>query len=292
MRLPISWERAQPKLGGPLAATYISGLKAFIESAALHGLQVVVDLHNYGRYNRRWAEDAAANYGYVAVGNGDVIGSDAVPITAFVDFWIKVSAELKGMPGLGYYEIMNNVHDMGHNDVWPFAAQSAVDAIRSVDIETPIIVQGDHWASAFWWPLDNGNLHITDPSGKVIYGARLYCDGDGSGRYLESYDESGAYPMIGGDRLQPFVTWLRENNASGFLVEFGVPATDPQWLPVLDNLLGALKAAGMPGTYWNYTFHSASDPMWWPVDDPLSIRLDNGQENPQMPILLKYSSQQ
>ena len=87
--------------------TYLAALKAFINAAGAQGMQVIVDVHNYGRYNRNWAQDAAANYGYVAVGNGDVIGSAALPISAFADLWTKLAGAFKGTPGLGYYDIMN-----------------------------------------------------------------------------------------------------------------------------------------------------------------------------------------
>jgi endoglucanase len=290
IRLPIAWERAQTKLNGPLDATYLGALKAFINAAGAEGMQVIVDVHNYGRYNKNWAQDAAANYGYVAVGKGDVIGSAAVPISAFADLWTKLAAALKGTPGLGYYGLMNEPHDMGGTNVWPAAAQAAVNAIRAIDMNTSLLVAGTQWSSARWWPSDNGNLHITDPANKLLYEAHLYFDSDGSGRYLQSYAQSGAYPMIGADRLQPFLTWLKQNNAKGFLGEFGIPNNDPQWLAVLDNFLTALQAAGLSGTYWNYVFHSPSDPDWWPVNDPMSIRIDNGQANPQMDILLKHNT--
>jgi hypothetical protein len=56
---------------------------------------------------------------------------------------------------------------------------------------------------------------------------------------------------------------------------------------VLSNFIDALKAEGISGAYWNYTFHSETDPPWWPVNDPMSIRIDNGQANPQMEVLSK-----
>ena len=85
VRLPIAWERAQPQLFGPLDSAYISAMKDFISMAGAQGTKVIVDVHNYGRYISSWAQDAAANYGYVAVGKGDPIGSAAVPYSAFAD---------------------------------------------------------------------------------------------------------------------------------------------------------------------------------------------------------------
>jgi aryl-phospho-beta-D-glucosidase BglC (GH1 family) len=290
VRLPIAWERLQPTLGGPLNQTYVAAMVAFIKAAGIRNMEVIVDLHNYGRYNRMWAKDAAANYGYTAVGKGDVIGSAEVPISAFADLWSKLARALSGTLGLAYYDIMNEPYNMGDATVWPSAAQAAVNAIRSVDSDTAVLVEGTQWASAYWWSNDNANLHVTDQANKILYEAHLYFDPDGSGTYKQSYTESKAYPNIGVDRLQPFLEWLRKEKAKGFVGEFGIPGNDPQWLPVLDNFLTAVQGAGLSGTYWNYVFHSPSDPSWWPSNDTQSIRLDNGQANPQLEILAKHNA--
>jgi aryl-phospho-beta-D-glucosidase BglC (GH1 family) len=291
IRLPIAWERVQPTLGGTLDTAYLSGLRTFMEAASAQGLRVIVDVHNYGRYNRQWSQQAAANYGFVAVGGGDVIGSPAVPISAFADFWSKLAGALNGTPGLAYYDIMNEPYNMGAVTVWPSAAQAAVNAIRTVDTNTWVLVEGTQWASARWWPGDNGGLNITDPANKLLYEAHLYFD-DGSGTYSQTYSDSGAYPNVGVDGLQPFLSWLKQHNAKGFVGEFGIPNNDPQWLPVLDKFLTVLQTEGLSGTYWNYTFHSATDPSWWPVADPMSIRVDNGQSNPQISVLSRSAMAQ
>ncbi len=175
IRLPISWERMQPTLNGPLNSTYLAGLKTFLNLAAQDGMQVIVDLHNYGRYNANWAKDAAANYGIVGpdpYGSG-VIGSAAVPISAFADLWHKVASALAGTPGLAYYDIMNEPHDMGAANIWPTAAQAAVNAIRSVDMNTNILVEGTQWASAQYWQYDNGSL--TSRTLPINSSTRLIC---------------------------------------------------------------------------------------------------------------------
>ncbi|MGB9510387.1 MAG: cellulase family glycosylhydrolase, partial [Candidatus Acidiferrum sp.] len=61
IRLPIAWERAQPALLGPLDQKYLSALATFINAAGAQGMNVIVDVHDYGRYNVNWAKDLAAN---------------------------------------------------------------------------------------------------------------------------------------------------------------------------------------------------------------------------------------
>jgi len=290
IRLPIAWERAQPTLFGALNSAYISGLRAFIAAAGSQGMTVIVDVHDYGRYNIKWAADLAANgVATPNTGSGEsIIGSTAVPTSAFADLWTKLATSLKGTVGLGYYGIMNEPYDMG--TTWPAIAQAAVTAIRSVDMNTQILVPGTQWSSAFWWPRDNGTLYtVTDPANKMLFEAHLYFDANGSGTYPQTYAAQGATPTWGVERVQPFLTWLTQHHVKGFIGEFGVPGNDPLWLPVLDNFLSAIQAAGVSGTYWNYAFHSPSDPSWWPVNDPMSI-INNGQANPQMGILLKHNT--
>jgi endoglucanase len=297
IRLPIAWEKLQPTLNGALNQTEIQNLKSFLNLASSRKMKVIVDIHNYGRYNPNWAADAAANYGIVAPSenSGSVLGSGSLPISAFRDLWTKLAGALVGHAGLEGYDIMNEPHDLG-TGVWPTAAQAAVDGIRSIDINTTIYVEGTQWASAYYWPSDNGSLKITDPANKLIYDAHLYFDSDGSGKYTKTYDEQGCYPNWGVDRVQPFLQWLKQNNAKGFIGEFGVPENDPRWLTVLDNFLNTLKQNGMSGTYWYYAYADPSGAnAWWPsmsgTDYSMSlIPKVNGLDKAQWSIIMKYNT--
>jgi hypothetical protein len=296
IRLPIAWEKLQPTLNGALNQTEVGKLKAFLDLIATRNMRVIVDIHNYGRFNPNWAANAAANYGIVAVSNssGLLIGSTALPISAFQDLWTKLAATLAGHAGLAGYDIMNEPHDLG-TGVWPIAAQAAVNGIRSVDMNTTIYVEGTQWASAYYWANDNNNLKIEDPANKLIYEAHLYFDGNGSGTYTQTYDQQGAYPNWGVDHVQPFIKWLQQNNAKGYIGEFGVPENDSRWLVVLDNFLNTLKQNGVPGTYWEYSY---ADPTgansWWPslsgTDFSMSLNPEvNGADKAQWSIISKYN---
>src|SRR5262249_43418712 len=50
VRLPISWERVQHMLNGPLDLTYQAHLVDYVQAATAMGFAVIIDLHNYGRY--------------------------------------------------------------------------------------------------------------------------------------------------------------------------------------------------------------------------------------------------
>ena len=295
VRLPIAWEMMQPTLNGPLSASYLDGLKTFLNNAASLGIGVVVDLHDSGRYDLNWAADAAANHGIEAPNGSDasVLGSAAVPISAFANFWQQLATALKGNPGVAGYDIMNEPNNMPTPQTWPTAAQAAVNAIRTVDMNTPIVVEGDGWAAAQFWQTNNANLKITDPANNIIYSAHSYFD-NSSGTYSKTYAQYGNTPQTGVQDVAPFLQWLKTNGYRGFVGEFGVPSNDPQWIPLLSNVLSDLQANGVSATVWNYEMPDSS-PAWWVSQiestspGNLNIAPVKGAVTPQMALIFKHS---
>ena len=261
IRLPFKWERLQPKLMGSLDEAELQRLDAAVKLAAERDLKLLLDVHNYARYQ------------------GKLIGTDDVPNAAFADFWQKLADHYKDEAAVFAYGVMNEPH--GTNGLWPAAAQAAVDAIRKVDRRHTIAVCGDGWSGAHSWKKVNAKLLLNDPAGNLIYEAHQYFDRDSSGTYKQSYDDSGATPQIGVDRLRPFVEWLKEHKQRGFIGEFGVPDDDPRWLEVLDNFLAAMKAERIGGTYW-------AAGGWW-GKYPQSVEPRDGKDRPQMEVLSFYA---
>jgi endoglucanase len=297
VRLPIAWEMMQPTLNGPLNSTYLAGLTTFISNATSLGIGVLVDIHDYGRYDLNWAADAAANYGTEAPNGPDasVIGSAAVPISAFASFWQQLATALNGNQGVAGYDIMNEPNNMPTPETWPDAAQAAVNAIRSVDMKTPIYVEGDQWASAANWEYFNANLQITDPANNIIYEAHQYFD-NGSGQYAQTYEQLGNTPSTGVQDIAPFIQWLKVNNYRGFIGETGVPGYDPLWIPLMNNVLNDLRVNGISATIFNYEMPDSS-PQWWAsqIEDTAASWNQNvapvtGVLSSQLALIFKYSS--
>jgi Ca2+-binding RTX toxin-like protein len=242
IRLPFMWERMQPTLGGALATGEIGLLKQFLADAHSLGVKVIIDLHNYGRYG------------------GQTIGSATGPTSAqFADFWHKLASAVKGSPALVGYDIMNEPHDMGGAGIWKGAAQAAVNAIRGVDMNTTIHIEGEGWSGAHSWLKYNSDLILSDPANRLVYHAHQYLDKYSQGFYANSYDGEAAHAMVGVDRLKPFVDWLKANNLKGFIGELGVPSNDPRWLEAQKNMLDYMAQVGLDGTAWGGGF-------WWPSD--------------------------
>jgi aryl-phospho-beta-D-glucosidase BglC (GH1 family) len=265
IRLPFAWERLQPTLYGALDSTQLGQLDSFLAEANARGMKVILDAHDFGRYD------------------GQVIGSDAVPTSAFQDFWTKAAAHFANNPAVYAYDIMNEPHDMGGPDVWATDAQAAVNGIRSVDMNSTIMVEGDGWSTAATWTSFNSNLLMNDPANKIVYEAHQYFDSLFQGIYPTSYAQQGATPETGVDLIQNFVGWLQANHAQGFMGEFGVPGDDPSWLPVLSNFMAEMNKDGISGTSWG-------GGPWWDKSYPLLIEPQDGVSSPQMAILKQYEN--
>lgn len=257
IRFPFLWERVQPQLGGELDQAQVALLQRTLDFADKYGIRVILDLHNYARYR------------------GQLIGSPQVSYASYADVWKRLALTFQKHPALYGYDVMNEPHDT--QGLWPRAAQTAVDSIRTVDMRTPIFIAGDSWSSAQRWPQVNGDLLIKDPADNLIYEAHIYFDEDSSGNYASGM--KGVHPMIGVERTRPFIEWLKKHNLRGFIGEYGIPA-HPQWLEAMDNLLSYLGEQCVPSAYW------AAGPGWG--DYPLAIEPKNGAEKPQTALLEKH----
>lgn len=267
VRLPIRWERIQESLNGDINSAELLRINSFLQSAQDRNMEVIIDLHNYCRYKIN--------------GNYEIIGSASLSISNIKDMWTKLSFELRDSPNIWGYGIMNEPHDLLPSTPWFNIAQEIIYGIRSSDVDNRIIVGGDSWSSAERWLQYSDNLKdLIDPSNNLIFEAHVYFDNNASGSYNQSYDEEGAYPNIGVDRVTPFVNWLEDNNLTGFIGEYGIPADDERWLVVLDIFLSHLEQNCINGTYW------AGGPWWG--NYKLSIEPYNGNDKPQMGVVEKY----
>ncbi len=263
VRLPFLWERIQPKLNTPLNAEELARLKQSLDFAHKHNVKVILDLHNYYRYF------------------GKLIGSNEVPISSFAAVWKQIAQQVVNHPAVEGYGLMNEPYST--NGLWPQAALAAAQAIRSVDAQRWIYVAGDRWSSAYHWPHYNSqlisNAWMRDPKNNLVYEAHMYIDSDFSGNYFnksETFD-----PMVGVNRVKPFVDWLKQNKLRGYIGEHGVPDFSPSAIVATDNLMAYLRQNCIPSTYW------AAGPWWG--DYALSLDVSSGKQRPQLPVLQKHA---
>lgn len=277
IRFPFRWERIQKTINGDLDATELAKMKAVVTAAQELGVYVILDVHNFGRY-------CVYSNGVNSKENDYyILGENALPSSTLCNLWKKLANEFKGYDNIWGYDIMNEPHHMTTS--WVRMAQECINAIRTVDTVTPIIVEGNDFASSRNWTTidDNKGLqNLNDPSNKLIFEAHVYFDNDASGVYAKGYDAEKATENIGADRVRPFVEWCKKYGKQGFVGEYGVPDNDPRWLVTLDKMLAYLAENGIGGTYWS------AGPRWG--DDALAVQPTENytKDRPQMAILEKY----
>jgi endoglucanase len=283
IRLPFLWERMQHSLNAPLDTAELGYLKEFLRIAREKKLDVILDVHNYGRYKFAGVE-----------GEAQIIGSERVPYSAFADFWSRLATAVKDESAVYGYGLMNEPHDMEGESRWPQAAQAAIDAIRKVDKKTTIMVSGDDFSGTRFWRTSRNeklNENVRDPQNNLVFEAHCYFDKNLSGSYAKSYDEEGASPNVGIEHVRPFVEWCKEKGVRGYIGEFGAPNTDARWLVTMDRFCAYLKENKISSTYW------AGGPWWdkYPLSiEPTDARADpnvgapDPVDRPQMLILRQY----
>lgn len=281
IRLPFRWERVQRPLGSnTLIQNEVRKIKQVLDWATRLNLRVIFDMHNFGRYCTYCNGSNSNNNVYA------IIGESTCTLDHFCQVWRLLAQEFKDYECIWAYEIMNEPYAMLSSLPWVQIAQAAIYAIREIDTVTPILVDGDSFASARNWQSVSDNLRtLNDPADNLIFSAHCYFDHDSSGEYSRSYDNSGANAQTGVTRLKPFVDWCNRYGKRGFVGEYGVPDDDSRWLTVLENALNYLKDNGMGGTYWS------AGHRWG--DYSLAVHPTNNYttDRPQMAVLEKFGEE-
>jgi endoglucanase len=263
-RLPFRWERLQRSLNADFDANETARLDGFVNATTAKGQIVVLDPHNYARYN------------------GALIGSSSVPYTAFADFWRRLAERYKNNPKV-VFGLVNEPHDMPTAQ-WVNAANAAIAAIRATGSSNTIFVPGNRWTGAWTWFTQDENgasnaqamLSITDSGNNMVFEVHQYLDSDGSGTHDECVSAS-----IGSERLQAFTGWLRDHNRKGFVGELA-SGLNAMCDTALEDMVGYIESNTDVLRGWTYW---AAGPWWGNVN---SLEPKGNQDARQMGILQKF----
>ncbi len=258
IRFPFIWERVQHSLGEDLDGEQLRLLKRTLDFAMQHGQKVILDMHNYGRYQ------------------GHLIGSSDVPYAAYAEVWQNWPSA-SAAPGAARLRH----HERAARHGRALAGRGAGGGrchprSRSANAD---LRRGRALVERYHWPLVNANFLVKDPAERIVYEAHLYFDEDFSGKYLPGKSRN-IDPMLGVERARPFVEWLQKHGQKGFLGEYGIPDDLPEASVAMDNLLAYLNDNCIPSAYW------AGGPGWGQYR--LAIEPRDGQDRPQMAILQKH----
>jgi endoglucanase len=264
-RLSFLWERLEPALGQSFDEKEFSRLKETVADLTGRGAWVILDLHNYARYNG------------VRIGEGG-FGSRQLAST-----WSRLATAFRGNEKV-LLGLMNEPYDVS-TAVWVDAANAAIAAIRETGSRHTILVAGNGYSTAQRWyetqpggSNANALLAIRDPLNRVVYEAHTYLDPSSGGSGSDCVST-----QIGVERLAPFTRWLREHKKKGFLGEFGA-GSSPVCLAALGNMARYLDANRDVYLGWAYW---AAGPKW-PSDWMFLIEPREGKDAPQMSALIPH----
>lgn len=270
IRVPFRWERLQHSLYSGLDGGEFARLSAVVGYAASRGVTVLLDPHNYARYN------------------GNLIGSAAVPNAAFADFWSRVAQQFAGNPRV-LFGLMNEPHDMP-TEQWLAAANAAIAAIRAAGAQNLILVPGNAWTGAHSWsdswygtPNATAMRGVVDPAHNFAFEVHQYLDSDSSGTSAQI-----ASSTIGSQRLAGFTSWLRSNGYRGFLGEFAVAgSTIGAGIgdEALSDMLGYLEDNSDVWRGWTFW---AGGPWWGEYMftlEPQNLGQANEADRPQLAVM-------
>ena len=263
-RLPFRWERLQRQLDSALEATELARLDTTVANMTGKGAYVILDPHNFARYN------------------GQLIGTTAVPNSAFADLWSRVAQHYASNARV-IFGLVNEPHGMP-TEQWRDAANAAIAAIRAAGAHNLILVPGNQYTGAWAWnetfygtPNATAMLGISDPENNYAFEVHQYLDSDYSGTNTTCQSTT-----IGVDSLADFTAWLRANGKRGMLGELGA-AANATCMSAVDAMLAHLDANA--DLYLGWTWWSAGP--WWGTYF-MSLEPQNGVDAPQLATLAAH----
>ncbi len=244
-RLPFRWERLQPTLNQAFDATEWQRLDGFVSAATAKDVFIILDPHNYARYN------------------GEIIGSGVISNADFADFWRRLAEAYKDNDHV-IFGLMNEPKEMSTTQ-WVNAANAAAEAIRNTGATNLMLVPGNGWTGAHSWTqtwydtnktVSNASalLDFTDPGNNFAIEVHQYFDVNYSGV------EPDCTSTDGSQQLTEFTAWMATHNMRGFLGEFAGDSSENCRLAVR----GALQYIENNNQYWIGWTWWAAGPWWGP----------------------------
>ncbi|GEM_PF-970275 len=254
IRLPFTWERIQPQLGGSLNQEYLGYLKNSVQWAKQNGMTIALDLHNYARYN------------------GQVVNSSQL-----TDVWKKLAAAFGGDDAV-WFNLMNEPNNISASQ-WANTTQQTVNDLRAAGIDNKLLLSGTAWSGAHSWE-SSGNAaaynNFKDPMNNFAFDVHQYLDSDSSGT------SGNAVPGSGSTRLVKATQWAEAHDFQLFLGEAGV-GKNSQAYKEMGDMMQYME--NHDDTWLGWTLWGAGP--WW-GNYYLEINPQGSQHDPAIAALMKY----
>jgi endoglucanase len=269
-RLPVRWEFFQPDLNKGFDEKYAAAVKKFVDHATSRGATVILDVHNYMRYD------------------GKVIDVDG-PVKShhFAALWSYLAKIYKDNPRV-IFNLMNEPFSM--DTALALSIQKkAMDAIRATGATNLILVSGTDWSHLISWVsngtqggqtkgcYDYGKLNgdvfvknaITDSN--FAYDVHMYY-------YVEDQCKM--------ERVQLMKEWLKKNNARAFIGEIAVDRDDMRTHAQVDEFLTMLEQN--PDQFIGWTIWAGDSRLPKGDYDNQSVYPLWGEDAPSMKVFEKH----
>lgn len=263
LRLPVRWERLQHELFADLEPANLHEVRKVLDLAEELDLCLVLDLHNYGRYH------------------GALLGSEALPVDAFVDVWQRLATQL-GRPRHLALGLMNEPFTLAIGD-WGAIAQATVTELRDADVEHLVMVSGGRWSGVHEWfrsfaGASNADTFagFEDPLERTVIEVHQYLNEGYSGTHPDCLPPAHFDAMF-----DAIAGWADQHGQRLFLGEFGAPAS-AECLAGLEHLLTAVND---PDIWRGWAYWAAGH--WW-GDYFLSVHPGDDGDAPQMAVLERF----
>ena len=274
-RIPIAWEYFATKDGKNVYrdSAYYTKLNDTIAKLTKRGATVLIDVHNYMRYN---ADNVTLDATNTDPEGDDVIKKLFDMTSPLANLWTNIIIEFERYSIV--CDVMNAPHHITSYDLGAHLI-ATINAIRRTEKKKRhlLLLPGNYYSALNTWfasPKSNADAYwFAERNEKdEAVQVHMYFDVNGSGQYIEgecvNFD---AFKSEFDDNWAEFKGWVEEKQKQVFVTEFGAPDT-PNCRRVVRYFLDALsnfaydknKEYGVIGwTVW------AAGSSWGPY--PLSI---------------------
>jgi endoglucanase len=278
IRLPISWERIQHTLNGPLDPKYQDDLVKYVTAATSRGFAVIIDLHNYGRYatGAHNASDVEVKTGYTQ----HRLGDGTLKFEHVADVWRRIAmiSDIISNPRV-IFNLMNEQHDadpsLDSRAIFT-GYQTVLDAVRATGAKQLVLFPNTRSSDTHHWstwspqggPLDSDNLSppyetalkVKDSADNLAFDMHSYEGCTVCTPTCVACDKWTPSPSQPNSDIKVVTDWARANGKRLFLSEFGTESG----ATVVSTLLRCINSnpdVWVGWTVWNL------HPYWISVTD-------------------------